>query len=117
MKIRNGFISNSSSCAFIIVNVSDKKLTLVDFVKENPQLVEEYNEMYDEDYTQDDMIKSAQMRMDDKKYRAITFKPNEFKYCVFGDEQGDVIGRVFDYILRDGGTSKNFSWRFKEYLR
>jgi hypothetical protein len=47
----------------------------------------------------------------------IVFKPGEARYCIFGDEQRTIIGRVFDYILRDGGTSENFRWRFKEYLR
>ena len=42
MKTRQGFISNSSSSSFIIRNNSDKELTIVDFVKENPQLIEQF---------------------------------------------------------------------------
>ena len=60
MKIRNGFVSNSSSSSFIIINKSNKKLTLVDFVKENPQIVEEWNKYYDYNDSQDDLIKSAE---------------------------------------------------------
>ena len=36
---------------------------------------------------------------------------------IFGDEDGTVIGRIFDYILRDGGESKNFKWSFYGYNR
>ena len=36
---------------------------------------------------------------------------------VFGDEDGTLIGRVFDYILREGGDSENFEWRFDQYYR
>lgn len=115
MKIRNGFVSNSSSTAFIITNKSDKEFGLVDFVKENPQLIEEFKECYDwykddPEYTQENLIKSAIVNNE-------LFSPKEEKLCVFGDEQGSLIGCVFDYILRDGGESENFKWRFHEYYR
>jgi hypothetical protein len=46
-----------------------------------------------------------------------TFKSKQKKILVFGDEDGDVIGNVFDYMLRDGGKSKNFKWKISEMLR
>ena len=46
MKIRNGFVSNSSSTSFTIVNISDKSKTIVDFVKETPHLIEEYIKIF-----------------------------------------------------------------------
>jgi len=115
MKIKNDFITNSSSTAFIITNTSEKDLDLVDFVKENPQLIEEFKQEYkwhasDPKYTQENMIMSA-VKNNEK------FAAGDSKYCVFGDEDGTLIGGVFDYILRDGGSSKNFTWRFSEYLR
>lgn len=114
MKLRQGFISNSSSTSFMITNTSTKKKTIVDFVEENPQLIEQFVKKYDwnddPSLTQEELIKSA-------KAANIKFKPKEKKECVFGDEQHTVIGRVFDYILRDGGKSKSFKWKFYKSLR
>jgi len=114
MKTRNGFVSNSSSSSFIIKNKTNDKLTIVDFVKENPQIVKEFIKQFkfykEKKYNQKEMLKSA-------KGYDITFKPHESKICIFGDEDGTVIGAVFDYMLRDGGSSKRFSWGFHEHLR
>jgi hypothetical protein len=121
MKTRFSLVSNSSSTSFVIKNISDKSLTIVDFVKENPQLIKEFLRKYDwyekdEKFTQDNLIDSAINRFgsDPAEY---TFKPKKGKVVVFGDEEGDLIGHVFDYILRDGGKSKNFEWNYKEALR
>jgi hypothetical protein len=113
MKCKISFVTNSSSTAFIIINRSNKQKTLVDFVKENPQLIEDFTDSYRVDetrYTQEYLIESA-------KENNIIFKPGCETYSVFGDEQGTLIGEVFDYILRSGGSSKNFTWRLEEYLR
>jgi len=110
MKTRNGFVSNSSSTSFIIRNKSGNDLTLVDFVKENPQLIEQWNEEYNRYNTQEELIKSADQNN-------IDFPANSEDYYVFGDESGTLIGKVFDYILRDGGRSENFEWEFDEFYR
>lgn len=111
MKVREGFVSNSSSTSFLITNTSDVKRTLVEFVKENPQLIEKYCEEYGwEDISQYSLLFSASEN--DK-----IWEPGEIKNCIFGDEQDTLIGRVFDYILREGGKSENFSWHFNEWHR
>jgi hypothetical protein len=120
MKARFDFVTNSSSTAYMITNKTNHKKTLVDFVKENPELIEQfieeyldprfYDKKYIKGFTQEKLIKSA-------KENNLNFPPNQQVYCVFGDEQETLVGRVFDYILRDGGSSKSFSWRLEEYLR
>ena len=115
MKMRIGYISNSSSTSFIIRSISDKHKTLVDFVKENPELIEEFVDYYDwykndERFTQEKLIESAEKNN-------ISFEPYESKECIFGDEDGTLIGCVFDYMLRDGGRSESFSWYLHEMLR
>ena len=114
MRSRSGFVSNSSSTSFIITNISDTPKTLVDFVLENRHLVDLFNEEYDDTVALSDVLGGAEDRMRDD---AKGFPPGEDVAMVFGDEQGDTLGRVYDYILREGGTSENFTWRFNEYLR
>jgi len=115
MKIRNGFVSNSSSSSFIITNKTGVDKTLVDFVKENPQLIDEYNSEYgwgepDPNYNQENLLISA--REENLTIPAIS--ANEY---IFGDEQGTMVGRIFDYILRAGGESESFKWKFYKYYR
>ena len=114
MKTRNGFVSNSSSTSFMIVNKTKEPLPLSEFVKENPKLIEKFRSRYswntsDGGYTQEALIKSAEES-------GVVIKPGQDFYT-FGDEQGTLVGEVFDYILRDGGWSDRFEWAFYEYNR
>lgn len=111
MRNRTGFVSNSSSSSFIIHNKTLEQRAIIDFLKENTYLVDDYNKEYSATESLSDLILEAETT-----YKDIILNPGS-NHCVFGDENGDCLGRVFDYILRNGGSSNTFSWHFDAFLR
>lgn len=86
-------------------------MTVADFALENAYLVEEYNAKYGFGGTVEAAVESAKVC-----YGDIELKPGDNE-VIFGDEDGTVLGRIYDYILRDGGKSERFKWCFLEYYR
>ena len=117
MKVRDGFVSNSSSTAFIIVNTTDKPLPLSEFVRENAFLLEEYGRDYDwgRQATAEGRTEMLREMLADADI-CPPLRPGE-NPVIFGDEDGTTLGGVYDYALRAGGDSGRFKWWFVEYLR
>ncbi len=115
MKIKWDFVTNSSSTAYIITNRTNKELHLTDFALENIRLLDVFKDQYN--WYKDDKRYDVGSFLESVARNGFVFKPYEEKYCVFGDESGTVVGTVYDYILRDGGRSKSFTWRWAEDLR
>lgn len=45
MKFRHGFVSNSSSSSFVIINKTNRTMTIVDFVLDNAELVRRFSQL------------------------------------------------------------------------
>jgi hypothetical protein len=113
MKIRGGFVSNSSSTAFIITNNAKFTRDLVDLINSNPKILEDFNSCYDwHNVTEEKLVESAAENNQ-------VFAPGESRRCEFGDEDGTPVGLVFDYGLRNTRPNpvSEWDWKFAESLR
>ena len=108
LKIRSGFVANSSSSSFIIHNHGED-ISLAEFVVLAKHEILESMEFYEWEHHFDEVIESAAQRRE-------VIESGEHEYA-FGDEDGDLVGAILDYALRDGGDVGRVAWRFSESLR
>ena len=112
MKIRYGFVSNSSSSSFIITNKTNKELLLSEFIKDVSEIVQERwnrNFVYNSKniITPESLINSL-----DKDE---SLMPGE-NYFIFGDENEELYQRVLDYTLREPIWIERFQSELDEIL-
>jgi hypothetical protein len=105
MKVRDGFVTNSSSTVFVIRNKTDKNLTAVDFAREiypllNKEELIEY-EMFKYATTLEDIMEVA--KEDNFTIPAKKMMPT----ILYDDRQG-----VFKLIsvLNNEGETESFEW-------
>lgn len=114
MKIRDDFITNSSSTAFFITVYKDG-LTAEEFVEKLfeygiKSCIKTYWDK--EEITPEDLVSSLK-----NAYSHIFPAALGTHYVIFGDEQGPLAGKVFDYCLRKGFSNEKFIVAFAEHLR
>jgi len=100
MKIRIGFVTNSSSTAYMIINKTKTNKTAINFINENADLLAYFNDMnkeWGEQVTKEELIASA------KDHKLLIFPPdNEDEYesiAIRVDELGS-CGTLFATFVK-----------------
>ena len=112
VKVRMGFVTNSSSSSFVIVNKTKKTLSMADFIKENWEMIREM--IADNDICIDGEP-ASDIKDDNELMQKIiadaanlSFKPGRPTGFEVNNE-GSAIDCVF-YCMGKDGKSKSFEW-------
>lgn len=105
MKVRNGFVSNSSSSSYVINNKTDKSLPLVELIRENG-----YLSQYCDQYAPQGVKWTLETLIDSAKKSGTVLKPGSNYISFSDDDEHNAMEMIGDYGMRDGGESERFSW-------
>jgi hypothetical protein len=102
MKIRLGFVSNSSSSSFCISNITNEDKKLSDFILENIHFVDEYNCYFKDNIIKENILDNLQN---------LTIKANSSWVVKFDDNDRTIPAElVFRRQLSPSGKSQSFEW-------
>ena len=113
MKKRAGFVTNSSAVNFMIVNTSNKDLTMADFLRENMGLIDSYREnALKHEYSAKNVLEMSNDEMLEESEEVKIESKDIVLYDV--QESYDFLDEILAYADTKGGVSKNFIWKKDE---
>lgn len=115
MRVKIEFVTNSSSTCYLVQNISKTdNLTARAFIDSIWPHIQDEMKYHEYNYTKEEILKS--LIEEDKSFRD-PIPPGGQEYMIWGDEQDTIVGRVFDYVLREGIETGLVRVSFDQHLR